>query len=286
MLTLIELGPDLIGTFVPGTALLARLASTTINTSLKKLAESRSGNQEIKKEEVREQYSAILRKFAKDTTIVLIIDDLQWADEGSLDLFVHLLKNLKKHSLLVIGTCRSEDKEKNLVDLERDLQAQFGEIVIDLAESSKQRGEKFTYLFLAASKSEVSELFHTEFLKCTEGNALFSVELFRYLCEHKLLVQNEAGYWVENSGMDWNKLPSQLARLEGLIEARFEALSPDLRQILDIASIEGQNFTAQVIMHFLELSEYELLRILSAELEKRYLPTKLRWKKSERWFKL
>ena len=270
MLTLIELGPDLIGTFVPGTALLARLASTVISTSLKKRAESRAGNQEVKKEEVREQYSAILRKFAKDTTIIIIVDDLQWADEGSLDLFIHLTKSLKKYPVLIIVTCRSEDKEKHLVDIERDLQAQFGEIIIDLGESSKQRGEKFTDLFLTASKSEVSELFRAEFFKRTEGNALFSVELFRYLCEHKFLVQNEAGYWTESSGMDWNKLPSQLARLEGLIEARFETLSPELRKILDIASIEGQNFTAQVIMHFLELSEYELLRILSAELEKRH----------------
>lgn len=274
---LIELGPDLIGTFVPGAALMARLATTTINASLKKLAESRSGNQEIKRNEVREQYSAIIRRAAEDATVILVVDDLQWADEASLDLFVHLTKSLRNHSVLIIGTYRSEGKEKALIDIRHDLQTQFGEIVIDLGDSNKKRGEQFIELFLAANKfittkSENNEYsFQVEFFKRTEeGNALFSVELFRYLCEHQLIVQNEAGYWVESPGMDWNKLPTKLAKLAGLIEARFEALSPELREILDIASIEGQNFTAQVIMHFLKLSEYELLRILKAELEKRH----------------
>ncbi len=270
ILTLLDLGPDLIGTFVPGTALLARVATTSISTSLKKRAESRTGNPEVKREEVREQYSAVLRNLAKDTTIILILDDLQWADEASLDLFIHLTKTLNQCPILIIGTYRSEDKEKSLIEIEHDLKARFGEIIINLEESSKQRGQEFTNLYLDAIKAEVDQPFRTEFFKRTEGNALFSVELFRYLCEHELLAQNDAGYWVKNSEMDWNKLPSQLARLEGLIEARFEALRPELRQIIDIASIEGQNFTAQVIMHFLELSEFELLRILSAELGKKH----------------
>lgn len=270
ILTLLELGPDLVGTFVPGTALLARVATTSISTSLKKRAESRTGNQEVKREEVREQYSAVLRNFAKDTTIILILDDLQWADDASLDLFIHLTKALNQSPILIIGTCRSEDKEKSIIEIEYDLKARFGEIIIDLEESSKQKGQEFTNLYLDAIKAEADQPFRTEFFKRTEGNALFSVELFRYLCEHELLTQNDTGYWVKSSEMDWNKLPSQIARLEGLIEARFEALKPELRQILDIASIEGQNFTAQVIMHFLELSEFELLRILSAELGKKH----------------
>jgi len=272
METLIKLGPDLIGTFVPGTALLARLASTTIDTSLKKRAESRAGNQEVKREEVREQYSAILRNIAKDTTIILIVDDLHWADEASMDLFVHLTKSLKKYPIMIIGTYRPEDigKDHILVDIVNNFQAQFGEIVLDLRKSSEQRGEEFTNLFLIASRAEVSEPFRTEFFNRTKGNALFTVELFRYLYENKLLMQNEAGFWVESREMDWNKLPAQLARLEGLIAARFDALSPDLRQILDIASIEGQDFTAQVIMHFLKSTEFEILRILSAELDKKH----------------
>ncbi len=270
LVSLIDLGPDLIGTFIPGSVLLARLASITISTTLKKKAESRADNQEIKKEEVREQYTAIIRKFSKDTTIILVVDDLQWADEASLDLFIHLTKALKQYSVLIIGTCRSEDKEERLIELEHDLKARFGEIILDLGESSKQKGDEFTKLFLVGNKSDVNDAFYTEFFRRTEGNALFSVELFRYLCEHRLLVQNDMGYWVESSEMDWNKLPSQLARLEGLIDARFKSLNPQLRQILDIASIEGQSFTAQVILNFIKLSEYELLKILSAELEKQH----------------
>lgn len=270
ILALVEFGPDLIGTFVPGATLMARLASTVASTSLKKNAESRAGNQEIKKEQVHDQYSTLLRKFAKDAIIVIVLDDLQWADELSLDLFVHLAKSLENYPVLFIGTYRSADKEKKLISIERDFQTKFGDITINLNVSSQETAENFTNLFLEANRCRVKEEFHIEFFNRTEGNALFSVELLRYLYEQKLLVQNEEGYWIEAPNMVWNKLPPQIAKLEGLIEARLEALRPELQHILDIASIEGQNFTAQVIMNFLEISEYDLLKILSAELEKKH----------------
>jgi len=276
---LIEFGPDLIGTFIPGSTLVARLAQTTINSALRKRAESRVGGQEVNKKEVSKQYSDVISKIANSTrTIILIVDDLQWADEASLQLFAHLAETLKDQPVMLIGTYRSKEVEEAGEDhplYKYILSRQWGfwETRIDLRESNRKNGKEFVRLFLAANKCRTDEDFEKEFFERTEGNALFVVELFRYLYDHKLLSPDETGDIVADNSMDWSKLPAQLRKLEGLIEARFESLSAELREILDIASIEGQDFTAQVILNLLKLSslsEYDLLRTLFADLEKKH----------------
>jgi len=270
---LIELGPDLIGTFIPGSALVARLAQTAISGTLKKRAESRVGGQEVNNKEVSKQYSEVIRKISNNAkTVILIIDDMQWADEASLQLFVYLTETLKEYPVMLIGTYRSENFAQDHPLRKHILEHEWGfwESTLNLSEGNVTKGREFVKLFLAANKCKTSEQFETVFFERTEGNALFVVELFRYLYDHKYLGENDAGDIVASSEMDWNKLPSQLTKLEGLIQARFEALNAELREILDIACIEGQDFTAQVSMHLLKLPEYDLLRRLSAELEKRH----------------
>ncbi|MEM7238910.1 MAG: hypothetical protein AAF501_13960, partial [Pseudomonadota bacterium] len=67
--------------------------------------------------------------------------------------------------------------------------------------------------------------------------------------------------------IDWDALP---ARVEGVIEERIGALEDDMRDLLSIASVEGENFTAQVVARVQELHERDLLRDLSRELDKRH----------------
>jgi tetratricopeptide (TPR) repeat protein len=58
--------------------------------------------------------------------------------------------------------------------------------------------------------------------------------------------------------------------VEAAIEARIGRLSDELREVLAVASVEGERFTAQVVARVQGISEREVLRALSQELEKRY----------------
>ncbi|RME49339.1 MAG: hypothetical protein D6791_00980, partial [Chloroflexi bacterium] len=60
------------------------------------------------------------------------------------------------------------------------------------------------------------------------------------------------------------------ARVEGVIEKRIGRLQEELLEILSVASVEGEDFTAQVVARVQAFRERQLLRALSRELEKRH----------------
>ena len=59
-------------------------------------------------------------------------------------------------------------------------------------------------------------------------------------------------------------------RVEGVVEERIGRLEERMREILAAGSIEGQSFTAQVVAKLHDMSEREILKYLSHELEKRH----------------
>ncbi len=80
------------------------------------------------------------------------------------------------------------------------------------------------------------------------------------------LVQDN-GFWVDQSSLDWNTLP---ARIEGVIDERLNRLEEGLFEILTVASVEGVIFTPQVLARVQNISDRQLLRQLSRELENRH----------------
>src|SRR5258706_5712595 len=95
--SLLVLGPDLIDIFVPGGRLLTRIATTVaINSNLAAKLSERVGvktaqapekiNPTLDQAKIFEQYAAVLKALSKDRALILVLDDLQWADSGSLAL--------------------------------------------------------------------------------------------------------------------------------------------------------------------------------------------------------
>jgi len=94
--TLIKIGPDLIGIFVPVAGLLTRIGIEVAIKSglLPEKAGKKTGKEPAKinpaldQEKIFEQYASVLKALSKDHTLILVLDDLQWADSGSLNLFI------------------------------------------------------------------------------------------------------------------------------------------------------------------------------------------------------
>ncbi len=78
------------------------------------------------------------------------------------------------------------------------------------------------------------------------------------------LVQDEAGVWGEGAAIDWSQLP---ARVEGVIAERIRRLPEPLLETLQVASVEGERFTAEVVAWVLGLSPHQVVRQLSRALE-------------------
>ena len=101
----------------------------------------------------------------------------------------------------------------------------------------------------------------------TGGHALFTAELLESLREGGGLVQDGEGRWVEGPKLDWARLP---ARVEAVIEERIGRLSAEEQELLAVASVEGEEFHAEVLARVQGLEEGAVIRQLSGALSTRH----------------
>jgi predicted ATPase/DNA-binding SARP family transcriptional activator/pimeloyl-ACP methyl ester carboxylesterase len=271
---LLEVGPDLLDIFVPAKALLNR-AATQAQGDAPWLAELRAlidrprgGRQQSG---LFEQYARVLRRLSQENPLLLFLDDLQWADSGSTHLLFHLARRLTGCRVLMVGAYRPDevvpghDNERHpLEKVLNELQRDFGDIVLDL---SQAEGRAFVDAWLDSQSNQLGDSFRQMLYRQTGGHPLFTVELLRAMQERGELVQNEEGNWVVQSRLNWQTLP---ARVEGAIGERISRLPAPLRELLQVASIEGEEFTAEVVAKALDLPDRIVVRQLSHELDKTY----------------
>jgi tetratricopeptide (TPR) repeat protein len=142
----------------------------------------------------------------------------------------------------------------------------FGDVWIDLARVEKAEDRDFVDALLETEPNRLGEEFRAALTLQTGGNPLFAVELLQAMQERGDLIRDD-GHWVEGPALDWGMLP---ARVEATIAERIGRLEKVHREILSIASVEGEIFTAQVVAQVQGVGERKLLQGLSGELEQRH----------------
>jgi tetratricopeptide (TPR) repeat protein len=277
---LLEHGSSLVDILVPGKALLTR-ARAALPGSAGSVAElealikrEKSTLSGLEQSQIFEQCTNVLRELAKDNPLTLALDDLQWADQASLDLLFHLCRRLEGDRILIVGCYRPEEVALGrdagrhpLESIVNEIQRIFGEIIIDLGAGEEAEGKTFIDSFLDSEPNRLGSDFRQALYEHTGGHALFTIELLRTMQERGDLVQDDAGRWVQGPSLNWNELP---ARVEAVIAERIGRLDADLRELLSVASVEGEDFTAQVVAQVQDIKERRTLRELSQELEKRH----------------
>ncbi len=280
---LVEYGTALLDSFVPGTTLLARAETFATSQAewMRKLVARVARTQEIEAQAVTleqnqlfTQLTELLHQLANQRPLLLILDDLHWMDPSSFNLFFHLGRSLAQSRIFLIGSYRSEvfetdaePKPHPLLSMVSEFKRWFGDIVLDLDQVTEMRGRHFIDALLDSEPNRLDEQFRQALFHHTEGQALFTVELVRQLQAQGDLLQNEAGEWIEVAALNWANLP---ARIEGVIEQRINRLPPALRQILQVAGVEGEEFTAEVVARIQGVRERDLVRQLGEILERRY----------------
>ncbi|MGB3713719.1 MAG: ABC transporter substrate-binding protein, partial [Candidatus Promineifilaceae bacterium] len=270
-------GKDLLDTFVSSDSLISRVSAAVPDdlTLLQRLRvageQGKDAAGDIDQPELFEQYCDVLREIASERPILLLLDDLQWADNGSIDLLFHLSRGIAGTRVSVVGAYRPEEvalgrgEERHpLEPVIEEIKREYGDVRIDL---SGTEGKVFVNEFIDTEPNRLDDEFRRLLFSHTGGQALFTLELLRDLQERGDLIQDMDGYWVASKTMEWKAMP---ARVEGVIEARIGRLKDELRDILTVASVEGEDFTAQVVARVQQLQERQLLRTLSRELEKRH----------------
>lgn len=277
---LVDSGPDLIGMFVPGGALLARLAArfaprTPLIERLESLVARGPGDgASLGSDRVCEQYARVLHKAAARQPIVLMVDDLHWADPASIALLFHLARNIEAHAILLLGAYRPRDvamgrggQRHPLEPVLNELRRYHGDASVDLDGVSESERRQLVDGLVDSEANLLPERFRQELLARTHGHPLFAVEMLDHLKRSGALVRDAAGRWSEQGQVRWDRLPP---RADALVAEQVGRLDADLRATLDVASVEGEEFTAEVVARARELPDREIIRQLAVELEHRH----------------
>ncbi len=208
----------------------------------------------------------VLQAIARRQPLLLLLDDLQWADAPSLDALFHLGRHLQGQRILVVGAYRtgetgpSSPGRRSLVEIADEFQRQWGDIRVDLAQAD---GRRFVDAYVDIRPNGLGAGFREALYRHTGGNALFAVELMRAMQERGNLVRDGQGRWVEGPSLSWEHLPP---RVEGAISHRIGQLTDAHYRLLAAASVEGEEFHAEVLARVLGLPAEAVVASLSGPL--------------------
>ena len=201
--------------------------------------------------------SEFVERAARATPLVLIFEDLHWADESTLLLVQYLAQRLAQMPVLVLGTYRDTELKPGrplagvLPGLLRQRLAE--EIVL-------RRLTKEAVAALlegrAGSKppAELVALVYSE----TEGNPFFVEEVFRHLHEAGKLFDAD-GQWRSGLQIADTEVPRSVSLVIG---QRLERVSDECRRILTIAALAGKTFRFDLLAAFQGIDEDDLLDAL------------------------
>ncbi len=278
---LLEIGPALIDTFVPGPDLLARANSVApgANGWRERLAQVVAQRRYVvdtpspdNQHEIFAQFTRVVTTIARRQPLLFVLDDLQWADTASVGLLFHLSRRIENSRILIVGAYRPADvalgrgAERHPLDpVINELRRYHGDIEVNLDQTIEEEGRQFIDAVLDRVPNRLGPKFRSDLFEQTGGHPLFTLELLRDLQARGGLVRDETGRWVVGPELDWTALPT---RLEGVIAERISRLPEELQEALSIASIEGETFTAEVVARTQKVDARGLVRRFSGALDR------------------
>ena len=198
-------------------------------------------------------------RLADSNPVVLLFEDLQWADASLLDFIEYLLEWARNHPVYVITLSRPELHERR---------PDWG---------AAQRN--FTSIYLEPlSESAMTELLAglvpglpggllAQILARAEGVPLYAVETVRMLLDRGAL-ERSGDLYLPTGELETLEVPETL---QALIAARLDGLSDTDRRLLQVASVLGKTFTRTSLASLSGLSEPELEPLLAALVRKEVL---------------
>ncbi len=214
-------------------------------------ADPRGGSKYLLLAEIAEY----IQHAAAQRPIVIVLDDMQWADSASWDALEHLLPQLVDERVLVCLTTRSEEARGEVVDRRRRLSRdeRFHEIALDRLSHDEIK----VWIEAAFHKQNVGRELLAYLYRQTEGNALFVVQVLRTLID-------EGAIWHNGNEWEWRpvaelRLP---AAITDLISRRLSRLSPKSHDILTTAAVIGREFDLDLAIDAGAASEDDLLDAL------------------------
>jgi DNA-binding CsgD family transcriptional regulator len=178
----------------------------------------------------------MLTDLSADRCVVLIVEDLHWADSSTRDLVSFLMSRLRNQRLLVVGSYRSDDLHRR-----HPLRPLLAELIrlpaVERIDLTAFDSEDACHFVAALADQPLPDEVVKEIAERSEGNAFFAEELM-------------AAHADQADGV-----PTGLA---DLLLGRIERLSPNAQAIVRLASVAGRRVQHTLLQAVSDLSPVDL----------------------------
>ncbi len=179
--------------------------------------------------------------------LVMVLEDLHWADPSSVDLLIRLLPVITAGPVLLCLVTR-DDRDTpgwRLVNMARET---MGGRLTELNLSPLSEVDSRRMVSNLLQIENLPERVRQVILERAEGNPLFVEEVIRMLIDQGVIFHDGSG-WAAGVEFDEIEIPDNL---QGLLLARIDRLPEDVKLVLRVAAVIGRQFPVRVLARVLQ----------------------------------
>jgi ABC-type transport system substrate-binding protein/DNA-binding SARP family transcriptional activator len=202
--------------------------------------------------------------------LLIVLEDLHWAAESTLELLHYLVRHLMKYPVLWIGTYRAEDltRQDSLQNLKQVLQKEQAAVTVNLGRLSATETEAL--ISEMSGEGSASIALARRLYEETEGNPFFLMEIVKALFESGALYV-EAGEWRGDlDQISRRQLPLPESVSEAIL-SRVRALSVNTQNALQLAAVLGREFDFELLNQAWGRDREATLEALDVLLRQRFI---------------
>lgn len=202
-------------------------------------------------------FRALARYFtilAERRPLLLIVEDLHWGDEGSLEFLLSLARQVATRPILLLLTHRSDEMAPALQRLLAEFDRERCAIELPLAPLTLDETDEMLRAIFRLRRPPRAE-FLRRLYDVTEGNPFFIEETL------KALASSGAVFYADtlSAGVGLGELPVPRT-VQETVQRRARLLGADAYHALTVAAVAGQRFDIAVLKDVLRCDEADVLR--------------------------
>lgn len=212
------------------------------------------------RERMLREIADALETITAERPMLLIFEDLHWADNSTIDLISALARRRRPAKLLLVATYRPVDvllAEHPLKALKQDLLVHH--LCYEIALEPLNEAEIGEYLAAESKVASLPEGLASLLFRHSEGNPLFMVAALEHLRARNLITE-ENGSWKMTRPIEEIDVQAP-DNLRQMIESQIDQLNAEEQQSLEAASVMGTIFSGPVTAKAANLNAEEFENI-------------------------
>lgn len=200
----------------------------------------------------------LLERASAHEPVLVVLDDLHWADRQSLQLLRHVVGCGRPLRVLIVGTFRDSEVRSGdpLSELLAALHREQGTERVAVRGLNDADLRDLLEQLAGHDLDEAGIALRDAVLAETAGNPFFVREILRHLVESGALFQDASGRWVGSVEVGAVGLPVSVTEV---IDRRVAALGDESVRLLSVAAVIGRDFDVRLLAAAAGVDEDEVV---------------------------